>query len=335
MEDSFEEIEHIVAHELSHIREPHHKPPFYEEQEKSKLAGFKAPHGVVNINGGSSSKDQKPDKPVKTSKTHCSYHLCGKKAKLEKCGYCGNYYCKEHIMPKEPGHYNVDGSESPILRDNPEWKNTDGHPCAPFLSYMEQKRKEEDERYREGLKRATSKRKVRTFEQLIPFSSRKTKEEKPKRHSIKERHVKHSTIEKPKEEHIKTKPVKPIRKFPIKVVIIGVLLVLILSGLANKYLVPSDCNDETLHNSCSTNKPYFCIDGEFIEDIEKCGCPDGTRVFNNECIEIVKCIDGTLHPECSVDKPYQCLDGNLVFKASVCGCPEGEYIEGEYCKKII
>ncbi len=51
---------------------------------------------------------------------------------------------------------------------------------------------------------------------------------------------------------------------------------------------PQNCEDGTLHNSCSNNKPYFCDNGELVPDCPVCGCPDGYGCNTTEgsCYEV-------------------------------------------------
>jgi hypothetical protein len=49
---------------------------------------------------------------------------------------------------------------------------------------------------------------------------------------------------------------------------------------------PQQCSDGTLHNQCSSNKPYFCNNNQLINDCNTCGCPSGKQCTNNQCTEI-------------------------------------------------
>jgi len=127
---------------------------------------------------------------------------------------------------------------------------------------------------------------------------------------------------------------KPVKKKPKTWIILFILLVIVSAFLMKDYfLKPANCEDGTLHNSCSSKRPFFCNNGELVKSLEACGCSDGERIYENKCIEIIECIDGSLHPECSEDKPYQCLEGTLILSAQQCGCPEGYAVKGNYCKK--
>ena len=44
------------------------------------------------------------------------------------------------------------------------------------------------------------------------------------------------------------------------------------------------CQDGTLSNQCSVTKPYFCSNGNLIENCNACGCPTGKECSNNACI---------------------------------------------------
>jgi len=48
--------------------------------------------------------------------------------------------------------------------------------------------------------------------------------------------------------------------------------------------INQQCSDQTLYNQCSINKPYFCSNGNLIENCNTCGCPTGKECQNNQCI---------------------------------------------------
>ena len=48
------------------------------------------------------------------------------------------------------------------------------------------------------------------------------------------------------------------------------------------------CSDGTSINQCSTNKPYFCSNGNLVEDCNTCGCPSGKTCNNNQCLQGVE-----------------------------------------------
>ena len=59
---------------------------------------------------------------------------------------------------------------------------------------------------------------------------------------------------------------------------------------SNKPLETQSCNlyscGNTPNNQCSTNQPYYCEDGDLIENCEICGCPLNQGCINNECINL-------------------------------------------------
>lgn len=172
---SFDDIDHVAAHEVSHILEQNHDGKFRDEEGKSGVAGFD-PHsfpGVVAVNGKNKPSESKPEKKVKDSKTHCNYHLCKKRTRLYKCKYCKRYFCKEHVNAKEPGHRNVDGSPSPYFITKHDWEDTDGHPCPDYVGVEEKKKSEAENKYMEALDILSGKKKVYVFEPPKQFSQKK------------------------------------------------------------------------------------------------------------------------------------------------------------------
>ena len=48
-----------------------------------------------------------------------------------------------------------------------------------------------------------------------------------------------------------------------------------------------NCSDDTPLNQCSSNKPYYCIDGELIENCNECGCPqDELCDTSGQCVSL-------------------------------------------------
>ncbi len=99
-------------------------------------------------------------------------------------------------------------------------------------------------------------------------------------------------------------------------------------------LVSTHCEDGTAEGNCSLEKKsYSCQFGKLTKNPDKCGCLDGERSYDGDCIPVVTCSDGTLSPDCSNEKKMQCLNGSFIINAR-CGCPEG-YVKyfGE-CKGV-
>jgi hypothetical protein len=92
------------------------------------------------------------------------------------------------------------------------------------------------------------------------------------------------------------------------------------------------CLDGTPFGNCSITKPKFCDEsGNLINDVEACGCPDGTFRRGNECLD--SCEDGTLLGECSPEQPGYCnMSAEIEELSSLCGCPGGYDRDGEGCR---
>lgn len=45
------------------------------------------------------------------------------------------------------------------------------------------------------------------------------------------------------------------------------------------------CDDDTIYNRCSDDKPKYCKDGKLIDNCSLCGCPEGTLCENEKCVE--------------------------------------------------
>ena len=94
------------------------------------------------------------------------------------------------------------------------------------------------------------------------------------------------------------------------------------------------CNDGTLYNSCSINKPFFCLGGALMANCSLCGCATGYECNRTTgyCHEIIyRCNDSTAYGTCSSQKPLFCTEGKLVDKCSFCGCESGQCASDGKC----
>ena len=138
---NFDDLDATMAHEVSHILIQDHGPRFREEEVTSNIAGWKPPGGIVHI-----TEENEPafesikEREIKPDMIRCNYHFCRKKADLTQCHHCQNYYCEVHFEPYEPR-----------LGFHPDSTSNSGHPCAPFVDYLTDKKKAEDKRYAEAL----------------------------------------------------------------------------------------------------------------------------------------------------------------------------------------
>lgn len=94
---------------------------------------------------------------------------------------------------------------------------------------------------------------------------------------------------------------------------------------------PVTCEDGTLLGNCSINKSFYCSQKGLSINPAKCGCPEGKRIYRENCIVKVKCQDGTLEPECSSDKPKQCVNGKLIDNPELCGCHNDYKLKDKKC----
>jgi len=160
---NFDDLEKVVAHEVSHILVQDHSSNFKQQEVISSIAGLQLPSGIVHITGNE--KSVKKERKIKQDKTRCNYHLCRKKRKLTRCKYCKNYYCLEHIAPSEPSMYN----------ERTAFDKIEGHPCAAYAINLEEKQKEANIKYSEALTQMLA-RKKRVF--VVPPHTEQPKEER-------------------------------------------------------------------------------------------------------------------------------------------------------------
>ena len=45
----------------------------------------------------------------------------------------------------------------------------------------------------------------------------------------------------------------------------------------------SKCEDGTLFDSCSNNKPFYCYQGQLLKKAATCGCPEGYKIAFQDC----------------------------------------------------
>ncbi len=68
---------------------------------------------------------------------------------------------------------------------------------------------------------------------------------------------------------------KPLNIKKYTIIILSLLFVLFLVIIGNVFDEKSlTCGDETLYETCSLSKPYFCSQGTLIEKASVCGCPN-------------------------------------------------------------
>jgi uncharacterized protein YkwD len=98
---------------------------------------------------------------MKQHYTRC--YKCGKKSRLLRCKYCGNYYCRKCFDPKMPlTPAMVFNERDPTLRQlyESEWRRGIGHACVPYgehkLNEIKRQREIDDEAIIDALNKITS-----------------------------------------------------------------------------------------------------------------------------------------------------------------------------------
>lgn len=220
----------------------------------------------------------------------CSHASCGKAA-VQKCRYCGQDFCRDHLKAKP-------SSAQIFLRDElpeklkekirEEAGQPGGHVCKPY------------------------------FESLAGKSGREETTESRAQAAGKPRpHGKHHDAQATKK-----------RPSSHKKATILVIMLLAAGALffyfrldAMIFQFSGSCNDGTFHESCSLNRPYYCFNGTLSQKASVCGCPEGYVSRGESCGNPLSCKDSTQPGECSSKKPFYCMNGTLVNRASLCGCP--------------
>lgn len=169
---TYDKIDETATHEVTHLLEADHGTGFHKEHENVKLASWRPPGGLVVIDehSGSIAKEkQKAKDPVKIDKIRCNYHLCRKKEKLKICPYCGRYLCTKHfnpIEPRIPSSYTTGRDD--IVRDADL-----GHPCPDWVTFKEEEKKKQDEKYSDALKnlvkKSPEKERYTTYEPISSY----------------------------------------------------------------------------------------------------------------------------------------------------------------------
>jgi len=75
----------------------------------------------------------------------------------------------------------------------------------------------------------------------------------------------------------------------------------------------ASCRDETLDESCSTQKPLYCSNGNLYEFCGKCGCERGSECLGGRCIPLTcQSMQGSCQESCG--------EGYVSFKALAYSC---------------
>lgn len=222
----------------------------------------------------------------------CSHMPCGKPA-VQKCGYCGEGFCREHLRAKPTSLLSILQSDELSERTKrlieKERNIQGGHQCTPYFDSLKEGR-ETGERGRARFKAAAMRR-----------------PRQPRSQAIKKRPARHG-----------------YRKYIIAcvIVVLAALSIFYFRDTLTPFMSSFMCPDGTLYDACSMDRPYYCSDGRLVERAAICGCQDGYVPRGELCVTPEICTDNTKAGECSLTRPLYCEAGSLINKASLCGCPE-------------
>lgn len=230
----------------------------------------------------------------KQRKDECHYHLCRKRGKLSKCPYCGGKYCPEHTEPYKPeyGERLISGYGS------------EGHPCGGYHRLVDERNKEWGDKIEAAYKKSALKRaeENRTPQTVLVKKSAGLLS------------------------YLLYSDFWGKIKLGLLLLTLGFCLVWVSGILLHHY--DGGCYGGFESGECFDEKPYYCLNGTFIENPIKCGCPNYTTFNGINCIR--KCGE-TISGRCTENRPYQCINGTLVKNATKCGCPDGFWMEGDDC----
>ncbi len=240
----------------------------------------------------SESFEEKIETPIGITipEEECSYYSCHKKA-VDRCKYCGELFCDEHIDPKPVGiiNFRSNSKESQEFREIS--RKPGGHPCPEYTKIW---KKEKELRYRK-------------YSQALD----KICKSKPLKKPLK-------------------KCTKTLVLFTLFIIIIFLILHFLgiftffqipftctdgtlynhcssnkpyycfngtlikkasVCGCPYDYKAISDncekiqrCNDGSIYGKCSSKKPFYCLNGTLVKKPSLCGCPINKIPKGDVCI---------------------------------------------------
>lgn len=91
----------------------------------------------------------------------------------------------------------------------------------------------------------------------------------------------------------------------IVVLVIVLIIGLMFFTFSGKLMHSEDsCGDETFYGNCSSNKPYFCLQGNLTQNATLCGCPTDFNLVDEKCFS-----EYNTHPK-NVTLSYSFKDEN-------------------------
>ena len=220
------------------------------------------------------------DQSNESKEGKCFYHLCRKQSKTYRCGYCGDFFCGEHLKAKPPymPNFGSNSRHQKLLRT--EWREHDGHPCPPYVEVWEEEQKAKSGEYYDDLNKASY--------------SDKSPQPRPKQNT-------QFNDSNRGRKHYKQQ-IDPV----LKALLVLSLLLLVLVALNSKGVIklPDRCSDGTANFECSRDMPLYCLNDSLVRKASMCGCPGNYDPEGDECI--APCSDGTFNGACSGNMPFYC-----------------------------
>lgn len=253
-------------------------------------------------------------KGFKPSEDTCFYHLCRKKVSLKECNYCHESFCEEHANPKPAGLPNFTGTKAVDELYMEEWHKPGGHPCFPFTKIWTEKVKREKEEETQKFLAAldSMKKKGRESPRYITAIPMRSSKKVIQKKWIDEAGEK---VDAPRNKNSEKEG--DIGEWILLILVVA----LVIGGIfyfkhwqaesARIANLPK-CSDGTLYNECSTNKPYYCYEGDLVRKAATCGCPEGYPVNFQDCKGLLTCNEGTPYNHCSEKDKMYCLNGSLI-----------------------
>ncbi|MFA5412792.1 MAG: transglutaminase-like domain-containing protein [Candidatus Micrarchaeia archaeon] len=200
-----------------------------------------------------------------------------------------------------------------------EWHKEGGHPCIPYLEVYKERIRTQELESKEALERLTSSRRYPRHEEIAETNvvwkapyNQKSYEDSQMSRKI-ERYIKCLAIA------------------VLAMIVLFVVLLQMNSVAGSAALLATNCADGTPNGQCSSNRPFYCSNGNISERADLCGCPPNSTMNGEFCEEAGRCADNTSTEHCSQNQPLYCLDGILTNRADLCGCSGGLIENGTTC----
>ncbi len=129
------DIKNTASHETAHIHNQSHDIDFQNKQIDTQASLWEPPAGTIRALPEYPKRKEEKSKEKKIIKNECHYYSCKKKGKIKECPYCKNYFCDEHIHPREAHLTNLRDNDRRMahFKDYAE----SNHPCFEYNKFLE------------------------------------------------------------------------------------------------------------------------------------------------------------------------------------------------------